>query len=155
MPEITMSSNTPTLPISYSIDSAHNLILEVWQGTVTAADLRKYWQAYLADPQVLALRRTLVDLRGADIQFNGRELSELVSTVVVPALKGQDWRTAIVVDQPVQFGVSRQYQVFAEFFSTDSIFDNFDQALQWLRNDSQSVPPAEPGTLPATSSGSV
>lgn len=125
-----------TLPISYSIDPALGIIREVWQGTVTAADLRAYWRAYLADPQVLALRKTLVDLRGADIQFNGRELHELVSTLVIPVLNGRAWRTAIIVEQPVQFGVSRQYQAFADFYSTDGIFEDFDKALQWLCNSS-------------------
>jgi hypothetical protein len=32
----------------------------------------------------------------------------------------------------VQFGVGRQYQVFAERYSHDAIFDNPDQAKAWL-----------------------
>lgn len=120
------------MPISYTIDRAAGVILEVWQGEVTAADLRRYWNAYLADPDVLALRRTLVDLRRADIRFSGGELSDLVSVVVIPALKGRDWKTAIVVERQVQFGVSRQYHVFAQCYSRDSIFYDYDDALRWL-----------------------
>ena len=36
------------------------------------------------------------------------------------------------MDDPVQFGVSRQYQVFAERYSADSIFGSEDEALRWL-----------------------
>jgi len=120
------------MPISYTIERSAGVILEVWEGEVTAADLRRHWQVYLADPDVLALRQTLVDLRRADIRFSGVELSDLVSSVAVPILKGRDWRTAIVVERPVQFGVSRQYQVFARCYSSDAIFYDYDDALRWL-----------------------
>ena len=53
--------------------------------------------------------------------------------MAIPALNGRDWTTAIVVDRPVQFGVSRQYHVFAERYSKDCIFHDYDAALRWLR----------------------
>jgi hypothetical protein len=37
-----------------------------------------------------------------------------------------------VVARAVQFGVSKQYQVFAEAYSRDAIFDDYDTALRWL-----------------------
>jgi hypothetical protein len=120
------------MPITYSIDADRGLIVEAWQGDITAADLRRYWQAYLADPRVMALRRTLADLRQARILFTGAELFDLVCDVVKPALAGQRWTTAIVVARAVQFGVSKQYQVFAEAYSRDAIFDDYDTALRWL-----------------------
>jgi len=127
-----MYRDTAIPPISYSIDKTLGVILEVWRGGVTAADLEHYWEAYLANPDVLEVRRTLVDLRGAEIQFTGMELSNLVSSVVIPRLNGRDWKTALVVKQPVQYGVSRQYHFFAEQYSTDSIFYDPDEALRWL-----------------------
>jgi hypothetical protein len=127
-----MSRDTPPPPISYSVDLAQGVIFEVWRGDITAADLRRYWGTYLADPEVLSVRRTLVDMRAATILFSGNDLSNLVASVVIPALGGRDWKTAIVVEQPVQFGVSRQYQVFAERYSRDSIFHDPDEALRWL-----------------------
>jgi len=136
-----MSRDASAAPISYSIDKTLGVIFEVWCGDVTAADLRHYWEAYLANPEVLALWRTLVDLRSANIRFTGEELSSLVSNVVIPVLKGRDWKTAIVVEQPVQFGVSRQYHVFAERYSTDCIFHNYDEALHWLLQQGGERPP--------------
>jgi hypothetical protein len=134
------------MPITYSIDRASGIIFEVWAGGVAAADLRRYWQGYLADPDVLALRRTLVDLRGADLRFTGGELADLVDQVVLPALGGRDWTTAIVVGRPAQFGVSRQYQVFAESYSRDAIFHDYAAALAWLTGVGKG--PAEPPAAP-------
>jgi hypothetical protein len=124
--------NQERAAISYSVDKTLGVILEVWSGDIVAADLRLHWNAVLTDPDALALRTTLSDLRSANIRFDGNELSSVISNVVIPLLNGRDWRSAVVVDRPVQFGVSRQYQVFAEQFSTDSIFYDYDEALRWL-----------------------
>lgn len=43
------------------------------------------------------------------------------------------WKTAIVVARPSEYGVARQWQVFAPRFSTDCIFEDKEQALRWLR----------------------
>ena len=120
------------MPISYSIDQQHGVIREEWSGDVDAAQLAAYWQRYLADPSVLAIRKTVVDLRQCRIQFTGAQLSELVQRIVIPALEGRDWKSALVVERSVQFGVSRQYQVFANHYSNDSIFTDHDAAIAWL-----------------------
>jgi hypothetical protein len=87
---------------------------------------------YLEDPDVLAIRRTLVDLRQADILFKGSDLDSLIQSIVLPVLNGRDWKTAIVVEKPLQFGVSRQYQVFADRYSKDAIFYDLEEARNWL-----------------------
>jgi hypothetical protein len=120
------------MPIQYRIDRAAGIIEETWSGTITIGDLREYWRGYLADPEVLALRRTVADLREADIAFTGRELDMLVQSLVIPVLGDLGWKTALVVGRPVQFGVGRQYQVFAERYSHDAIFDDPDMAKVWL-----------------------
>ena len=121
------------MPITYSIDAERQIIFERWSGDVSGADLARYWRAYLADPHVLAIRRTVVDLRESNPTFTGAELASLIHTLVFDVLRGRDWITAIVVARPVQFGVSRQYQVFAECYSRDSIFEDLDLALAWIQ----------------------
>jgi len=118
--------------ITYSIDDDEGIIRETWTGNVSAQELGAYWARYLADPRVLSIRKTLVDLRDSTPTFSGQQLSSLIQTVVDPVLKGRDWKTAIVVAQPLQFGVSRQYQVFAQHYSHDSIFSDPTTALAWL-----------------------
>ena len=120
------------MPITYSIDRQNRVIEEKWMGTIDKDDLADYWKRYLEDPEVLDIRRTIVDLREAHILFTGNQMEALIASIVLPALKGRDWKTAIVVEQPVQFGVSRQYQVFADRYSKDAIFNNMDEARGWL-----------------------
>ena len=74
----------------------------------------------------------MVDLRAAEIRFAGQQLDDLVQALVVPKLNGLNWTTALVVNAPIQYGVSRQYQVFAERYSKDSIFNDYNEAEAWL-----------------------
>jgi len=120
------------MPITYTIDREKNLITEVWTGEIKAEYLAGYWKRYLDDPDVLAIRRTLVDLRQADLLFIGSDLVGLIQGIVLPVLKGRDWKTAIVVEKSSQYGVSRQYQAFADCYSKDDIFYNMEDARSWL-----------------------
>jgi hypothetical protein len=88
---------------------------------------------------VLACRRTLVDLRPARIALYGHELAALVRDVATPLLGDLTWRTAIVVDEPADFGFAQQYQAFAEVFSKDAIFFDTHEARRWLARE---PPPA-------------
>ena len=120
------------MPITYWIDETVTIIREEWSGDVSAEDLGDHWRRYLADPRVMMLRRTLVDLRNGIPAFTGTQLRDLITRIVDPVLKGRDWRTAIVVDTSPQFGTSRQYQVFAEHYSRDAIFHDLESAAKWL-----------------------
>lgn len=120
------------MPIAYVVDRARNIINETWTGTVTASELAAYWHTYLADPEVMRCRRTLVDLLEAHVAFTGAELSTLIRTIALPAIQDRTWATAILVSAPAPYGVSRQYQVLAERYSRDSIFTDRDAALAWL-----------------------
>jgi len=122
-----------SMAISYILDRDLGVIFETWEGAITAADLSAYWKSLLEDPEALACRRTLADVRRAEIQFRGTEMMDLIRAVVIPKLGGRKWKTAIVADKPVQFGLSRQYGVFAADYSEDRIFNDCDSALKWLR----------------------
>ena len=126
------------MPITYVIDAQERLIFEDWTGEVSAADLAEYWRRYLADPEVLAIRRTIVDLRNSTPMFTGTELNALVKSIVQPVLGNRDWITALIVSRPLQMGVSRQYQVFAEQYSVDAIFHEPHEALEWIRGQHSS-----------------
>ena len=66
------------MPITYTIDREQTLINEVWTGEIQAQDLAEYWTQYLRDPEVMTIRRTLVDLRNASILFRGSDLDRLI-----------------------------------------------------------------------------
>ena len=120
------------MPITYTTDRGRRIITEIWTGGIDAKELAAYWKRYLEDPDVLAIRRTVVDLRQADILFTGAELDILIQSIVLPALQGRSWETAIVVATPTQYGTSRQYHVFAERYSRDAIFYDAEEARNWL-----------------------
>lgn len=130
------------MPITYTIDRAKQLIYETWTGDVRAADLAAYWQTYLANPEVLAIRRTLVDLRAVTFRFSGLDFDSLIRKIVLPVLQGRTWITAIVVENKVQLGVSRQYHIFAERYSKDSIFKTIADAETWLATGGDPEPEA-------------
>ena len=54
------------MPITYTIDHDEKLITEVWIAEDQANDLAAHRRVYLADPDVMAIRRTVVDLRQAE-----------------------------------------------------------------------------------------
>jgi hypothetical protein len=120
------------MPITYTIDPDKQLIYETWTGKVQSATLAAYWKRYLANPEVMAIRRTVVDLRTATIGFSGLDFDALIQKIVLPVLGDRKWISAIVVGDPVQYGVSRQYHVFAERYSQDAIFNNPADAESWV-----------------------
>jgi hypothetical protein len=123
---------TELMTIEYTIDHERKVILETWLGAVTASELANYWRHILADPEILAIRRTLVDLRNASTEFTGAELASMVESIVIPALGGRSWKSALLIEKPVQLGVSRQYHVFAETYSQDAVFHDPEAAMRWL-----------------------
>jgi hypothetical protein len=120
------------MPIDYYIDHTQKIIFESWTGPISADVLRRYWINYMADERVMALRRTVVDVTKAEILFKAGDLFSLVSGIVIPRLGDRDWRTAIVVSDPVQYGVSRQYHIFASSYSRDAIFFDVASAIEWI-----------------------
>ena len=120
------------MPISYTVDSDRRLIFETWQQTVCADDVREYWFRTLEDPRFLAIRRILVDMRGANIEFAPDELAKLIGEVAAPHIASQRWAIACVVDSRVQYDLSLQYQIFIKTYSREGIFTERNVALAWL-----------------------
>lgn len=128
------------MAIEYTIDHERSVILETWLGAVTAQELANHWRRLLVDPDALAIRRTLVDLRNCTIEFTGSDLASMVTSVAVPLLAGRDWKSALLIEKTVHFGVSRQYQVFAENYSQDAIFYDEEDAMRWLLSQASPEP---------------
>lgn len=125
-------SAPPTGRISYHVDAAGGLIFETWSGVITRDVLLAHWRECLADAAVLAVRRTLVDLRDCDVHFSGAEWLRLIEGCVLnrPDLVG--WKTAIVVDKPHLHGIARQFLGHAARLTHGELFEQRDQAVAWL-----------------------
>ena len=96
-------TGTDETPISYRVDQTLGLVVSHWNGEVTVADVERFWAQVLSDPDVLALRRHVADIRAATLHFKEEE-----------------------------FGVSRQFQVFAEVWDEAQIFYDLDEAMRWV-----------------------
>jgi hypothetical protein len=121
------------MPISYSIHPSRRFVLEVWSDDVTTRHVKSLWKAYLADREVLAIRKTLADMRRGNPIVTGSEMWDLILEIALPGLKGRDWKTAIVVATRIQYGLARQFQVFAEPYNKHvAIFEAYDEAARWI-----------------------
>jgi hypothetical protein len=120
------------MPITFSIDRNFGIIREMWVGRISSGEVSEHWTRLLTDPDALALRASLADLRAASLDFGGWQMRRLIDTVVNPLLQGRDWISAMIVAGPMQLGMTRQYQDLADHYSRDAIFFNDHDALEWL-----------------------
>jgi hypothetical protein len=139
------------MPITYTVDSDRRLIFEIWQERVCADDVREYWFRSLEDPRFTAIRRLLVDMRGAEIDLSPEELGQLINEVAAPYAKSQRWAIACVVDSRAQYELSLQYQIFIKTYSRDQIFRDRNVAVAWLsKQDLGAYVPSSIQTAPRT-----
>ena len=120
------------MPIHYLVDGDLNIVFSTWSMEITAKTAASYYKQLLQDETAMNCGRSLADLRQADMKLTGAEFNEVIAKVVVPNLGSRTWRSAILVQKPDQFGGARQYDVFASGYSSNSIFYDYDEALEWL-----------------------
>lgn len=122
------------MPIGYRIDRELGIVVTTWAGKITAATAETHYQAMLRDEEALSCGKSLADLREANLELTGFEFKEVITKTVLPNLGSRRWVSAILVQKPYQFGVARQYDAFASTYSFNSIFYDYDEALNWLSN---------------------
>lgn len=123
------------VPITYAVNTEQNFVQVTWQGDVTGEEYRTHLRAMLRDPDALRAGRSLTDLRGANVLLSGAELNAIGNVEAVPLLSGRRWKTAVVVSSPLNYGLTRQYQILSQSEDTDCVFGDPDDALAWLLKD--------------------
>lgn len=118
--------------ITYFIDEESSALYEKWEGPLRREDVANYWRFFSNNAKAIACTRNLVDIRDAEILFTGEELEKLVHDYLLPLAGIAETKTAILVAQPVQIGVSRQYQVFKQTTGEDALFSDETEAWAWL-----------------------
>ena len=118
--------------ITYRVDPDLGLVFTTWDGSIHAEDLRAHWISFLGDAQVLRLRRCVADIRSAQLRFTAVELHHLIRTIVTPKMDERGWRAGIVLADLVQFGVARQFGMYAWKWSQDQIFYDPGLAAAWV-----------------------
>jgi hypothetical protein len=120
------------MPIAYFVDTERGVVFSKWDGAVTADDLAQHCKKLFSDERAIAIGRSVADMRGAVIEFSGDDMRQVTGEMVVPAFQKRRWMTAVVVDGPTHYGVTRQFQAHADAFGRSAIFDNEAEALAWL-----------------------
>lgn len=122
----------PAGHIHYHVDAAGGVVHETWSGVITGDVLLAHWRRCLGDPAVLAVKRTLIDLRDCEVRFGGEEWLRMIESALLnrPDLGG--WRSAIVVDKPYLHGIARQFLGHAAGLTHGELFEQPDQAVTWL-----------------------
>jgi len=120
------------MPITYQVDATLGIVVARWCGPIPINEVVDYWTALAADKEALACGRAIADLRECELRFTGEELRLMAKQILEPALRGRNWKGAIVVKEPLQYGVSRQYGVYSEAFSNVNVFYSDVLARKWV-----------------------
>ena len=84
-------------------------------------------------------KRELYDLRYHRALYSNEEIEKIIEVAVANrAMHTTERKTAIVVTNPSQFGLSRMYELKSEVEGVPTklqVFYRVDEAIQWLGND--------------------
>jgi hypothetical protein len=127
------------MPLTYDIDAARRLVLITATGAPVPNEWFETMEAVTADARYEP---------GFDILYDRRNLDHTPDTMYVRAWvfrhadlmkETGDGKLAVVVDQPVVYGMIRMASAFAETAgATVNVFWNLDEALMWLGRSSES-----------------
>lgn len=123
------------MSVTMQIDQAAGVIISVVEGDVSAEDVLSAMDEVQAHADFRPSMNVLWDLTDAD--FIGGKTDQLRSVVDGIAnrrdKRGTGYRVAIVAPSDVAFGVSRQYEAFADRLPFSlRVFREKDEAWQWL-----------------------
>jgi hypothetical protein len=114
------------------VDEELRVVFVKAAGAVTARDLCLNWLELIENPLTSALRRTLVDLRDADISIDLQDLHLLIEQLVRPRIGDTIWTAALIVGNPSSREMAQNFQLLAQSFSRDRVFEDEERALEWL-----------------------
>jgi ABC-type transporter Mla MlaB component len=118
--------------IGYSVDVEQRLVIAVAEGMVSAADVREHLSSEQSDSALPF--RELIDARHAWIDFSPGDVREIVELLRSLSLQHYLGPTAVVVSNPVAFGVMRMLESLVEDVCVLRVFRDFTQAESWVRD---------------------
>lgn len=120
------------MPITYEIDPELGLVFSQFEGYIRAQDLEEHWRRLLGDPAAPQRLALAAELGDSQLLVDGEDLQRLVRTVIEPLLGERRWRFAIIAPTPTQYGLAKQFMLFAEQCGDTETFRNADAAIAWL-----------------------
>jgi hypothetical protein len=119
------------MPAFYKIDKQRKLVMSKGTGVLTMTEALAHQRKLLKDPDFDPSYSQLLDVTHVtDVDLSTEDIRRLAVTKVFSA----DSRRAILVNNDLQFGLSRMFEVFRENMGETGIrvFRNLDDALDWV-----------------------
>lgn len=123
------------MPATRVIDQERHFVHVTWTGEMTPDALRTSAAELITNPEFAAFGRSLSDLRRANINLLGADISSIFSGTIRPNLPHQKWRIALLVEGAFQYGMCRQFLTYTESKIDGEIFTDQDAAIAWLTSD--------------------
>ena len=120
--------------ITYQMDPEIGLVVERWEGVITADIVRDHWEAFFPSDDYLRFDRILVSLQEATPGFLVEELLPLITTLVTPYRKQRKHWNALYVATHEQEYLAELYLTFSGEAGVSRIFKDRTSAIEWLRN---------------------
>lgn len=121
------------MPMRYQIDSERGLLYVVAEGVVDQSERLAVMKAWLSDPAFRPGLHTLADFSASTNVPTLQELEEIVLVIRRHAEAIGQTKIAIITEEPVTFGVARQFGAIApSAFLTVQVFRDRHAALAWL-----------------------
>jgi len=86
------------------------------------------------DMTAMGCKGSLADISECAFHITSDELTEIIHSIVIPAIPSKSWKAAVFVRKPVQFGVARQYGAWTGERHQMEIFLDRELAIEWLMN---------------------
>lgn len=122
------------MPIKYKIIGSKKLVYVSGEGEISLDDLLNHIKELAVNPEYIAPMKKLVDYRRALTMGPGNEDLKIFidkMSSYKDIFKGE--KCAIVVNNDLDFGISRVYGAKIELSNMDTnVFRDFTKALNWL-----------------------
>jgi hypothetical protein len=121
------------MPVEYSIDPGHGVVVCQWRGIVTTSEIIANAERLRNDPKFDEHYSELMDLTG----FTGTNAtsSSLDGIIQKADPFSSHSRHAVVAPGKPAFGIARMYQALREEGQNFAVFRNSEEARHWLGLD--------------------
>ena len=128
------------MPIKYAIDEDLRLVYAVAEGKVSLPDLMDHLKTLAQDSAYQHPMKKLVDYRaGHVIDMSVDETTRLTEFKLKYDDVFQGERCAFVVNDDVDFGLSRVHEMHVDKLVDTMVFRNLSDSLEWLGVEAESV----------------
>ena len=128
------------MPALHKIDDGMKLITTIWSGEASDAELVNALIRYQQDIKSLPVYHSyneIADFSGAGaFKLSADGLRKLVQIATESDVRGVKTKLAIIVSEPVAYGLARMYEAYRTFKANASkevrVFRNYSNALKWI-----------------------